>query len=398
MLLLRAPSFLTTACQLSHCRLNRCSQDAFAVAFKCHVKNWSGLTCEVSSARSAATWYKVNLGGPVHPETICNHGCMENRVGVCPHVVAAVQAKNHSGGGTLTFKEFLPQWQWLDTWAEQLGVPITKVSDDDDMSYFPLPTLSDVSKLMQSDTSLDRTCVTATTKLKGQVGRMKGSAEEMGKKTQRLAREVAKGAVTGVDTTPLDAPVEKKEKQRVCKTCTTDDTAPVFQTVCGGNKNSHLGSEIGRRKAQEALDLETEKAEAHNRQKQQKLQAAQKKLHEAKALSMPPPPPLASSPTPRPTPRETSMPPPSTSPVGMTPPVGMSPPEEMTPRPSSTRPKRACTDDTNAAIDQSLGRRAVHNPDGAASDARGGLEHPNIPNAQPPLSCGPTLTLLMPNV
>lgn len=236
-------------------------------------------------------WYKVNLQQPVSPEGICSHGCMENRCGLCPHVAAAVMNWNDLHLDTseepLVFKDFLPRWQWLATWAEQLGVPVVRVSEEDDLRYFPLPNLADVAERMQKDTTLDRTCVMATAAVigKGQIGRMKGSVEEMGKRKKRLAAEVASGATTGVTTTPLDAPLPKKPRQTVCKWCTGTSTIPVLTSTCGGGKKKHMGSEAGRRKAEAELEEQRAKIEREHLRKQGRLEDTRKQLEEAKGAS-----------------------------------------------------------------------------------------------------------------
>ena len=269
-----------------------------------HVKvsNWNGMVCEVTSVRNPTTSYKVDLD--CLGESLCGHKCMENRCGLCVHVVAAVMHLNERRKGyntpPLVYKDFLPKWQWLDTWAKQLGVPLSQKSEEDDLRYFLLPNMSDVLKTMQTDETLDRTCVSATGKLKGQLGRMKGTVEEMRKRTKRVQDEVQAGRKTGVDTTPMNAPLKKANLGPKCVWCSRESGWAIYKADCGGAQNRHLGSDFGKRRfAAENQKLKDKQAKA-SKAAEQALQRRQAQL----ASSMLPPPPM---PPPMPQPQLASM-------------------------------------------------------------------------------------------
>ena len=71
---------------------------------KCQVKNVAGLTCEVNSASSPATYHKIDLTSPLNVERMCSNGCMENRVGVCHHIACFVLATP-----ALHYRDLLPR-------------------------------------------------------------------------------------------------------------------------------------------------------------------------------------------------------------------------------------------------------------------------------------------------
>ena len=269
-----------------------------------HVKvsNWNGMVCEVTSVRNPTTSYKVDLD--CLGESLCGHKSMENRCGLCVHVVAAVMHLNERRKGyntpPLVYKDFLPKWQWLDTWAKQLGVPLSQKSEEDDLRYFLLPNMSDVLKTMQTDETLDRTCVSATGKLKGQLGRMKGTVEEMRRRTKRVQDEVQAGRKTGVDTTPMNAPLKKANLGPKCLMCSRESGWAIYKADCGGAQNRHLGSDFGKRRfAAENQKLKDKQAKAC-KAAEQALQRREAQL----ASSMLPPPPM---PPPMPQPQLASM-------------------------------------------------------------------------------------------
>ena len=151
------------------------------------------LTCQVQSA-SSAVLHKVTLTQPCSPESMCSNGCMENCVGVCPHVASAVLKMPG-----VNYRDILPRWQTLEGFAKQLGVKLDGDPKQDDEAFM-LPTQSDVLSRIREDSSLDHEAVVADKSSRRQCGRIKGSVEENIKKKQKLRQEVADGKKTGVDT------------------------------------------------------------------------------------------------------------------------------------------------------------------------------------------------------
>ena len=170
----------------------------------CAVKpeSWSGLKCEVSSSTRHGVWHAVDLSNPKDRTQLCSNGCMHSRAGFCPHVVAALMQQP-----TLKYCDYLPEWQTLLGWANQLGVD--PESAELDHAVFTLPTESEVLAIMREDQTLNRNALPPSSRGIGSknVGRIKGTVEEHQKRLKRLEKEIGQGKLPGIPgidgTTPV---------------------------------------------------------------------------------------------------------------------------------------------------------------------------------------------------
>ena len=144
------------------------------------------------------------------------------------------------------WKDLLPRWQTLDGLGDALGVPRERPTGGDE-SFFQLPTAAGTLERV-SDARIRTNCVPADCNDRRQVGRRKGTVEEIQARKERLSQEVASGARTGVSTTPLDEDTRvrgvgrgAKFGQKRCLKCTGEKGRMVLITDCGGAPRNHEG-------------------------------------------------------------------------------------------------------------------------------------------------------------
>jgi hypothetical protein len=108
---------------------------------------------------------------------------------------------------TLKYCDYLPEWQTLVGWANQLGVD--PESAELDHAVFTLPTESEVLAIMREDQTLNRNALPPSSRGIGSknVGRIRGTVEEHQKRLKRLEKEIGQGKLPGIPgidgTTPV---------------------------------------------------------------------------------------------------------------------------------------------------------------------------------------------------
>lgn len=174
--------------------------DALKEVKKCNIRIWhSQYKCEVSSKSRSNVYYNINVEPGAKTADLCSNGCCVNRVGLCTHVLCALESHP-----SLKYSDYLPEWQTLRGWASQLGVPLQPSPDGHvaDWKLYELPTkMSPLAHL--GDPNIRTDVLAADFSAKMTVGRRKGTVEQNVEKKRRLEQETAAGASTGINTTPI---------------------------------------------------------------------------------------------------------------------------------------------------------------------------------------------------